>query len=84
MGRDMAEARRYALSTTEDKIMLEKRFIISLAIIVPSWFIVWYYPQSQSHQVLGTNLLMLVAGYWIGSSKGSQDKDKAMLGLKEG
>jgi len=57
---------------------LDKRFVVSLIIVLPAWFIVWYYPESQSHQVLGTNLLMLVAGYWIGSSKGSQDKDKVI------
>jgi len=51
------------------------RLLISLLILIPAWGTVWSFPENQSHLVLSTNLLMLVAGYWLGSSKGSQDKD---------
>jgi hypothetical protein len=54
------------------------RFAISLLILLPAWFTVWWFHASQPHVLLGTNLITGVMGYWIGSSKGSTDKDQVV------
>jgi len=41
---------------------------------------VFLFPNSQPHMILGTNAISAVAGYWIGTSISSSNKDKAILG----
>lgn len=57
---------------------LEPKFVITLLILLPAWVTVWFWWQSQPHLVLGTNLITGVMGYWIGSSKGSDDKTQLL------
>lgn len=62
--------------------MHDIRFLVSLLVILPAWATVWLFHESQPHMVLATNLLMLVVGYWLGSSKGSSDKDKLVAEMQ--
>jgi hypothetical protein len=61
--------------------LADLRFAISLLILLPAWFTVWWFHHSQPHVLLGTNLITGVMGYWIGSSKGSQEKDAVIAQL---
>jgi hypothetical protein len=58
----------------------DAKFWISLIFILPAWITVWVYHSSNTHMVLSTNILTGVAAYWLGSSKGSDDKNKLFGG----
>jgi hypothetical protein len=56
---------------------------ISLGLLVPAWYVVIFLGTSNIHMVLGTNVISIVAGFWIGSSYSNAAKDKLIAAIKE-
>ena len=65
------------------EFLKDAKFWISVLLIGPAWFVVCIFWQSNTHMILGTNVISAVAGYWIGSSISSSDKNATLLKIKE-
>jgi len=65
------------------EFLKDPKFCITLLLLIPAWITIWYWGESEAHMILGTNTISAVAGYWIGSSISSNDKNK-LFKLPEG
>jgi hypothetical protein len=50
------------------------QMVVTAMLVLPAWGLVFSFPTNESLIILGTNILMLVGGFWLGSSLGSQSK----------
>ena len=62
------------------EFLKDAKFWMSILLVVPAWVVICVFWQSNPHMILGTNVISAVAGYWIGSSISSNDKNKALIG----
>lgn len=62
---------------------LEPKFVISVALLGVSGVCLFLFPDSDPHMTLGTSIVTGIAGYWIGSSISSSNKDKVIAGKIE-
>ena len=64
-------------------LITDPKFLISLLLLGISGLCIFYFPNSNPHMILGTNLVTGIGGYWIGSSISSSDKTAALFKIKE-
>ena len=61
------------------EFLKDPKFYISAALLVLGGGCIFFFPNSQPHLILGTNVISGVAGYWLGTSISSANKDKALF-----
>jgi hypothetical protein len=61
--------------------LTDQRFIVSLLLLVPAWATIWIFHTDSTLVTMGFGTLTAVAGYWIGTSKSSSDKDDTISAM---
>jgi hypothetical protein len=60
---------------TNDKRVLPYQLMITALLLLPAWALLFVHSENSTLVVLATNVIMLVGGFWLGASYGTQRKE---------